>query len=110
VLRYEMQPMRVVKEKETSAGFRLAQNYPNPFNSSTAIVFTVPEAAQVTVSVYDLAGKRVKTAIDKEVTSGEHRIMWNGRNEQGRAVAGGVYLLKMTVGNFSLTRKMTLLR
>jgi len=110
VLRYDMQPMRVEKEKETPAGFSLAQNYPNPFNSSTAVIFTLPQAARVRISIYNLTGKQVLTAVDMEVASGEHRIVWDGRNEQGQAVAGGVYVLKMTVGNFSLTRKMTLLR
>jgi len=62
--------------------FSLAQNYPNPFNPSTTIEFQLPQASHVTLKIYDLQGRLVKTLADGEFPAGTHRVKWDGRDER----------------------------
>jgi hypothetical protein len=88
----------------------LAQNYPNPFNPETTIRFHLHERQQVRLVVYDLAGHRVRTLIDGELAAGEQTITWDGRDQQGRSAASGVYFFEIVTGNKAERRKMTLIR
>ncbi|MGH7456984.1 MAG: FlgD immunoglobulin-like domain containing protein, partial [bacterium] len=88
----------------------LAQNYPNPFNPETTIRFHLLERQQVRLVIYDLAGQRVRTLVDGELAAGEHIISWDGRDQQGRSAASGVYFYELQVGNKVERRKMTLIR
>jgi hypothetical protein len=90
--------------------FALEQNYPNPFNPSTTIRFSVPEAGQTTLQIYDLRGALVKTLISGTLTAGRHQIVWNGKNANGQPVASGVYLYRMQAGSFVQTKQMLLVR
>jgi flagellar hook assembly protein FlgD len=91
--------------------FALAQNYPNPFNPATTIRYALPKAERVTLKIYDLLGKEVMTLIDREQkAAGDHVIFWDGRNQDGRLVASGIYLYQLHAGNFTLTKKMALTR
>jgi hypothetical protein len=92
--------------------FRLAQNRPNPFNPSTTIGFTLPDAPprRVSLAVYDLRGRRVRTLVDSALAGGDHRVHWDGRDEQGRTAASGAYLCRLEAGGSLLTRKMLLVR
>ncbi len=84
---------------------------PNPFNPSTTIYFQVPESAEGSLVIYNLAGQVVKTLIrGRTLKAGIHQVFWEGRDEQGRPVGAGVYLYRLTAGDKSLTQKMTLLR
>jgi len=86
-------------------------NYPNPFNPTTAISFTVPApGADVRLTVYDLAGRVVRTLVSGAVEGGEHVAVWNGRDEAGRPVGSGVYFYRLTVGGTSVERKMVMLK
>jgi len=90
--------------------YALGQNYPNPFNPETAIKFTIPQAGRVFIKVFDVTGKEVATLVDKEMQAGSYETSWFGRDNNGYNVSTGVYLLKMTSGNFVQSRKMMFLK
>ncbi len=92
--------------------FALGQNYPNPFNPSTSISYYVgtETAVRVSLRVYNLAGQLVKTLVDEEKAPGEHQVIWDGKNQQGDEVASGVYFYRLSVMNFSDSRRMVLLK
>jgi hypothetical protein len=85
--------------------FALSQNYPNPFNPMTTIKYDLPKDARVTLTIYDLLGRRVATLVDEEQRAGYRSVAWNGAN-----VASGVYLYRIQAGEFTQTRRMLLLK
>jgi len=94
--------------------FHVSQNYPNPFNPSTTIAFdlpgTVDERRFVSLTVYDIRGRRVRTLIDSELEPGSHKIHWDGQNDRGQSVASGIYLYTLRAGEERFTRKMMVLK
>jgi hypothetical protein len=88
----------------------LMQNSPNPFNPSTAIKFYIPLATDVTIKIYDILGREVRTLVNKQTTAGYHIIYWNGRDSEGETVVSGIYLYRLTAGSFFETKKMSLLK
>ena len=90
--------------------YSLSQNYPNPFNPSTAIEFTLPRPCPVTLEVYDIVGRKVRTLVSEAVTAGTKRVIWDGCNADGAGVASGVYFYRIMASDFSETRKMLLLK
>jgi hypothetical protein len=91
--------------------FALRQNIPNPFNPTTAIGYDVPAGgADVTIGVYDVAGRLVRTLVDERRPAGSHRVTWDGRDASRQPVATGVYFCRMQAGSFVQTRKMVLLK
>jgi hypothetical protein len=90
--------------------FTLFQNYPNPFNPVTTIRFTVPQATNLTLSVFDGLGREVKTLVKKMYEPGEHRVDWNGTDLNNLPVASGLYFYRISAGRFSQTKKMLLLK
>jgi hypothetical protein len=98
--------------RATSAlpGLALYQNYPNPFNPVTKIGFSIPQKTLVRITIYDAAGRRVRLLADSSYPAGPHSIQWDGRNDQGRRVASGVYFYNLDADRTRLSRKMILLR
>jgi hypothetical protein len=90
--------------------FELGQNTPNPFNPNTTIVFAVPRPAQVRVEVFNVLGQKVKTLANEFSKAGYKRVEWDGTDESGSVVASGIYLYRLTSGDFSETKKMLLLK
>ncbi len=91
--------------------FALHGNYPNPFNPVTSIVFELENEAPVQLAVFDVAGRLVRSLIDGQVMgSGRHEKVWDGRDESGRQVAGGVYFYRIRSTEFSATRPMSLVK
>ncbi|NUQ40146.1 MAG: T9SS type A sorting domain-containing protein [Calditrichaceae bacterium] len=90
--------------------YALHQNFPNPFNPETIIQFDLPMNGAVTLKIYDIRGRLVKTLADGEFPAGTHRVKWDGRDERGNEAASGVYLYHFVAGNYRQTRKMVLLR
>jgi hypothetical protein len=88
----------------------LMQNHPNPFNPSTTIEYVLPESGYVSLTVFDIAGRRVARLVDGKQEHGPHAAQWTGRDQNGRAVASGLYFYKLDFGKESLTRKMVFLR
>lgn len=85
--------------------YHLAQNYPNPFNPSTVIDFILPEASQVKINVYSITGEFVATLVDEYMMSGHYQREFSAEN-----LPSGVYLYRMTAGNFNKVKKMTLIK
>lgn len=88
----------------------LARNRPNPFNPSTTIGFSLPAGSVAELAVFDLSGRRVRTVLDGALAGGDHRVWWDGRNDDGKPVPSGVYFYRLHAGGETITRKMTLLR
>jgi hypothetical protein len=89
---------------------QLKGNYPNPFNPETTIRFSLKEAAPVNIGIYNVKGQLVRTLVNAEKTSGNHSVVWNGRDDNGSSVSSGVYFYKMNAGKYSSTRKMILMK
>ncbi|MBK7141797.1 MAG: T9SS type A sorting domain-containing protein [bacterium] len=90
--------------------FTLEQNYPNPFNPSTRIDFSLPVAGDVTLVIYDVLGRSIRTLASGSYAAGHHTITWDSRDGSGQAVASGVYFYRLEAGGRSTTRKMMLLK
>jgi hypothetical protein len=91
--------------------FALHQNVPNPFNPTTVIQYDVPEeGGEVTLLIYDVAGRLVRTLVDHQQTAGRKRVTWNGDDDRGSRVASGVYFYRMRAPGFDVTKKMVLIQ
>ncbi|MFQ5677709.1 MAG: FlgD immunoglobulin-like domain containing protein, partial [bacterium] len=88
--------------------FSLLQNYPNPFNLETLIKFNLPAKSKVQVKVYNLRGELVRTLMNEETESGQHNIVWDGRNSKGAVVASGTYIYRIKAGNWKDSKMMIL--
>ncbi len=88
----------------------LAQNAPNPFNPRTEIKFSVPTDQDVTLRIYNVEGRLVRTLIQGRQVAGAHSVMWSGQDDQGGMVASGLYFYRLNTDSGTLTRKMTLLK
>ncbi len=95
---------------ETPAAFYLAQNFPNPFNPTTVIQYSLNQNASVVLQVYAIDGRLLKTLRQGHHSAGAYAVSWNGKSDTGEPAASGVYLCKMTAGEFVQIRKMALLR
>ncbi len=90
--------------------FALHGNYPNPFNPMTSIKFDLPKEAHVKVTVYDVAGRLVKTLVDEVRPAATHTVIWDGTDRTGRRVASGAYYYVVKGDTFSDVDKMMLLK
>jgi hypothetical protein len=110
-VQYELIPCAVTDGSSALPNeYKLYQNYPNPFNPSTKIKFTLPETAKVTVRVYDMLGREIRTLVNAEHTSGTHEVIWSGDNDMGQKVASGIYMYSISTSKFVQTKKMILLK
>jgi hypothetical protein len=85
--------------------FKLSQNYPNPFNPTTKISYSVPFDSKVTISVYSVTGELIAELLSDFVSAGVYSVDFDGSN-----LASGMYIYRMTAGNFIQTNKMMLLK
>lgn len=99
-----------VDENQIPTEFSLEQNYPNPFNPSTVIKYTLPKNEFVTVKIYDMLGREVKTLVSRENTAGNYSVEWNGDDNFGNKVSAGTYIYRITAGNFVAVKKMLLIK
>jgi hypothetical protein len=102
--------------------FALGQNYPNPFNSGTVIPYHLPSpvvsgqwSVPTTLRVYNILGQVVRTLVDGPQESGEHRVVWDGRDDRGKEVTSGIYLCLLRAENrrervLTNVRKLMLVR
>lgn len=95
-------------DKSVPMDYALYQNYPNPFNPGTNIRFEIPRVASVTITVYNVRGEAVRTITKEQKPAGSYVTYWDGRDDAGNSVSTGIYICKMTAGNFSAVRKMIL--
>jgi WD40 repeat protein len=92
------------------AAFALEQNAPNPFNPTTRIRFTLPEDGHANLTIYDVAGRRVRTLVDDKRRANHYDVVWDGRDHKGQTVASGVYFYRLVAGRHEKTLKMLLLK
>ncbi len=98
------------KQQPIKQDDRLNQNYPNPFTNGTSIEFEISESAQVKVVIYDFTGNQVKSLYNKYCTTGKYTLNWNGTNDSGMRMSGGMYFYILTADDQVLTKKMILIR
>jgi len=101
------------------SSFCLHQNHPNPFNPVTTIRYDLPEQSQVSLMIYDILGREIRTLINTTQNAGYKSVLWDGTDEFGRSVGTGIYLYQIKAqqpsrvgqaGDFSQTKKMLLLK
>ena len=85
--------------------YSLSQNYPNPFNPSTTIRYQLPASGSVLLAIYNVNGQLVEELVNKQVEAGYHQITWNADNQPS-----GLYLVRITAGDYVSTQKMLLLK
>lgn len=95
----------VEEESNLPKNIQLQQNYPNPFNPSTSIEFALPEKANVQISVYNAIGQHVATLLNEVKAAGSHEVIWDASS-----APSGIYFYRLSIGNRSLIKKMTLIK
>ena len=90
--------------------FSLSQNYPNPFNTETVITFALPRSSHVAIEIYNILGQKVRDLVDERVTAGYKKVVWDGKDDGGKAVASGLYLYQLKADGFTEAKKMILLK
>ncbi len=88
----------------------LYQNYPNPFNSESVIRFYLNKAMNVSINIYDILGRKIRCLLKKEYNPGYHSLRWNSLNEYGRQVSSGIYFYELKARDFSIRKKLVLIR
>ena len=94
-----------VESEKTPDSFKLLQNYPNPFNSSTTLDYYLPQSIYMNLSVYNIAGQKVATLVNSNMSLGNHSVSFNGSN-----LASGVYFYRFEAGKLNKTGKMLLVK
>ena len=90
--------------------FALYQNYPNPFNPITTIDYEVARDGLVSIFVYDLMGRRIKTLVNKVNAPGRYSVSWNGTNDDSKLLSTGMYFYKMRAEGFESVKKLMLIK
>ena len=90
--------------------FELWEAFPNPFNPTTTLRFDLPEVSDITLTIYNMLGQKVKTFNMHSTPAGYHSVNWNATNDLGQQVGAGVYLYQLQTKDFVKTRKMVLLK
>jgi plastocyanin len=98
-------PQTGIDDQPTPSKFELSQNYPNPFNAATTIKYNLPQAFDVTVTIFDITGRKVETLVSGFQDAGEHEVIWNASN-----ASSGVYFYNVTAGQFSEMKRCVLLK
>ena len=94
----------------TPGTFDLRQNYPNPFNPETEIEYVLHKSAQVSLTIYNLLGQKVRTLLSERQPVGSYKIFWDGKNEQGKTSSSGIYFYRLEVNGVPQTKRMVLLK
>ncbi|NQT62494.1 MAG: T9SS type A sorting domain-containing protein [Candidatus Marinimicrobia bacterium] len=98
-------------EAELPTAFELKQNYPNPFNPTTTISYSVPEASEIQLGIFNLLGQEIRSLSDGEHQPGVYSTMWDGLNQHGVRVESGIYIYRMSSSaGFSATKKLVMLK
>jgi Peptidase family C25/Peptidase family C25, C terminal ig-like domain/Propeptide_C25/FlgD Ig-like domain len=88
----------------------LTGNYPNPFNPTTTIEYQIAEKAHVYLDIYNIKGQHITTLVSEIQESGNHSVIWQGRDDQGDQSASGIYFYRLRTDKTSSTRKMILMK
>ena len=99
-----------IQSAEIPDAFGVKQNIPNPFNPETRIAYEIPKAGEVTIEVFDLTGRKVRTLVHASEQPGSYQIVWDGRNDAGRTVSSGTYIYVMRCGTYQKRMKAVFLK
>lgn len=99
-----------VDDETKKLDFRLEQNYPNPFNPNTRVSYALPKHSDVSIKIYDMLGREVKTLVNEFKNAGIHETTWNGENNYGTKVPSGTYIYVIKAGEFYQAKKMIMLK
>ena len=107
-------PCVAVNDNNAGSIFYLSQNYPNPFsaiagNPATTISFSIPNLADVEISIFNIKGQKIKTIVNEKINKGKHTVFWNGKDSNNENVASGLYFFKLKAGKDIVIKKMILL-
>ena len=92
------------------SSFYLEQNYPNPFNGSTVISYLLPTSETISLKIFDLQGKLVKTLYNGFQSKGSFKILWHGKNNDSKQVSNGVYYYTIIAGQKIISKKLSFLK
>ncbi len=104
------QPSAGVEEQAAVTRFALSRPTPNPFSRAAELRFAVPQASPVSVEVFDVSGRLVRTLVSGALPAGEHAVRWDGANGAGHRVGAGVYFVRMSAPGFTQVRTVTLVQ
>ncbi len=90
--------------------FDMLQNYPNPFNPQTAIVYDIAKAGQVSLSIYNVLGQKIRTLVDGLQNASRHTVQWDGKDDNGAQVTSGIYFYRIHAQGFTQVKQMLLLK
>jgi hypothetical protein len=93
-----------------AVSYYLGPAMPSPSRGSTVISYGLPVESPVSLKIYDLYGRRIRSLVSGREKAGYHKVSWDGRAEGGRGVSTGVYFYRLTAGSFSATRKLAVLK
>ncbi len=103
-------PNEVGINNDVLAKTKLITSYPNPFNPETNIYYSIQQNGFVNICVYNAKGQKIKTLVNTINKAGKHNVVWNGKDEQGRNVASGIYFYRMKTANYHKIKKMILIK
>ena len=98
------------KPSTAPTSFTLLNNYPNPFNASTVIHYSLPQATDVKLEIFNLLGQKVRILVDERQNTGYKKVIWDGKDDKGADVSSGIYFYRLVTENFSDSKKMVLMR
>ncbi len=90
--------------------YSLSNNYPNPFNPETTIKFSLPDAQDVKLEIFNIKGQRVRVLLSESMGAGVHSVVWNGKDSGGRTVSSGTYFYRVQAGPLNQTHRMLLVK
>jgi flagellar hook assembly protein FlgD len=85
-------------------------NYPNPFNPVTTIRFNLPESGNVMAKIYNIRGKEINELVNGVYNAGVYNIQWDAKDQMGRKVSSGLYIIRVQYNNRVKTQKMILMK
>ena len=100
----------IEKKPELSRNFELFRNYPNPFNARTTITFEIAQKSKIALTIYNIAGQKVRSLIDKDCNPGSHSLVWDGKNDFGQELPSGLYFGILQSSKKKKTIKMIMLK
>ncbi len=107
---FEVQPSSVTDNSSPVMVNSLQGAFPNPFNPSTTLSFSLAKAQHTELAIYNLKGQKVKTLVSGELPSGNHSVVWNGRDDNNHSVGSGIYFVSLKAENYVETKKITLVK
>ncbi|MCF7823031.1 MAG: T9SS type A sorting domain-containing protein [Candidatus Marinimicrobia bacterium] len=109
-LSIQLAPTARADEPELPMRIALHQNYPNPFNPMTTITYDLPEAAELSMKIYDMTGREVIRIVEGRQKAGYHELQWDGRDDMGRVMSTGIYFCRLQTTDYIKTIKMHYLK